>query len=362
VSAIHAAIRTELGAFLLDVQLDIPGKGVTAIFGPSGSGKTTLLRYIAGLERAGEVSIRHGEEPWQDSVQGKFVPPHKRRVGYIFQDATLFPHLTVLGNVRYGYRRTPAGSRRFEMAQAIEWLGLTPLLGRWPTALSGGERQRVAMARALVTSPAVLLMDEPLSALDEGARMEIVPYLQRLQRELAIPVVYVSHSVREVALLADHVVLLRAGKVADTGTATAMLERIAMLPELGEERAALFEVVVLRHEAEFELSAVAGPFGEMYLPRVQAGVGERVRIRVAARDVSLGLVSEERSSILNELPCRVIDLTRLSGGQMLVRLAPRGEKEEAHLLSLITWKSAEVLGIHAGLEVFARVKGVSLAQ
>jgi molybdate transport system ATP-binding protein len=209
---INVRLHLTYSAFALKVDLQLPGRGVTALYGHSGSGKTTCLRCIAGLERAEDGFVQVNDEVWQDSRNGLFVPPHKRALGYVFQEASLFPHLSVRANLEFGLKRIPRAQRRVDMAQATELLGIGHLLERHPQHLSGGERQRIGIARALLTSPRLLLMDEPLAALDSQRKGEILPYLERLHDELDIPVLYVSHAQDEVARLADHIVLLRDGR------------------------------------------------------------------------------------------------------------------------------------------------------
>ena len=209
---IDARLKIAYSGFSLDVDLHLPGRGVSALYGHSGSGKTTCLRCIAGLERAEQGFVQINDKIWQDSDNGIFVPPHKRALGYVFQEASLFPHLSVLANLQFGLKRIAKSQRRVDLAQATELLGIGHLLERHPQHLSGGERQRVGIARALLTSPKLLLMDEPLAALDSQRKSEILPYLQRLHDELDIPVLYVSHAQDEVARLADHLVLLSDGK------------------------------------------------------------------------------------------------------------------------------------------------------
>ena len=215
---IHMRLKLKYSGFALEVDLQLPGRGVTALYGHSGSGKTTCLRCIAGLEKAEQGFIQVNDEVWQDSDKKIFVPPHKRALGYVFQEASLFPHLSVLANLEFGLKRIPRPQRRVDMTHATELLGIGHLLDRHPQHLSGGERQRVGIARALLTSPKLLLMDEPLAALDSQRKNEILPYLQRLHDELDIPVLYVSHSQDEVARLADHLVLLSNGKALASGS------------------------------------------------------------------------------------------------------------------------------------------------
>ncbi|MGA7303844.1 MAG: molybdenum ABC transporter ATP-binding protein, partial [Rhodothermales bacterium] len=213
---IDARFHIERDAFDMDVDLSVPAYGVTALFGPSGCGKTTLLRAIAGLERHSGGFLKVGDSIWQD--QDVFLPPHRRPIGYVFQEASLFPHLSVRGNLDYGKKRVPDSERLLPLDQAVALLGIEPLLERKPNSLSGGERQRVAIARALAVSPRLLLMDEPLASLDLQRKQEILPYIESLRRELEIPVIYVSHLPDEVARLADHMVLLEAGRVRASGS------------------------------------------------------------------------------------------------------------------------------------------------
>ncbi|MGA8880918.1 MAG: molybdenum ABC transporter ATP-binding protein, partial [Azonexus sp.] len=216
-SEIRARFRVGRNDFAVDVDLTLPGSGVTALFGPSGSGKTTCLRAMAGLERAPGGLFALGDTVWQDAARGHFVPTHKRALGMVFQEASLFPHLSVRGNMEFGQKRASTAGKRFALPEVAELLGIGHLLERMPALLSGGERQRVAIARALLAAPRILLMDEPLAGLDHRRKLEILPYLERLHRELAIPVIYVSHAPDEVARLADHLVLLDHGKAIASG-------------------------------------------------------------------------------------------------------------------------------------------------
>jgi molybdate transport system ATP-binding protein len=213
---INAQLRLQRGDFQLDVTLALAASGITALWGPSGCGKTTVLRALAGLDRAaGRVAIN--DEVWQDDAAGRFVPAHQRAIGYVIQEPTLFPHLNVMDNLRYGQRRANKNSSAHDLEPAVELLGIAGLLHRRPTTLSGGERQRVAIARALASQPRLLLMDEPLAALDAARKADILPYLERLHRQLSLPMIYVSHAIDEVTRLADHVVLMDQGRVLNSG-------------------------------------------------------------------------------------------------------------------------------------------------
>ena len=232
-AAIHAQFKLAYSGFTLDVDLDLPGRGVTALFGHSGSGKTALLRCIAGLERANSGFLAVNGRVWQDDSQRVYLPTYQRPLGYVFQEASLFPHLNVRRNLEYGMKRVPASERRASLEQAISLLGIGNLLTQLPDTLSGGERQRVAIARALAVSPQLLLMDEPLAALDQARKQEILPYLEQLHGELNIPILYVSHAADEVARLADHIVVMEAGKVLANGPLSDTLSRLDLPLRLG---------------------------------------------------------------------------------------------------------------------------------
>jgi len=362
-SGIAMQFAARYGAFGLDVELTVPERGVTVLFGHSGSGKTTLLRAMAGLERhAG--SMRHGESHWQDDATGLFLPAAQRPIGYVFQEASLFPHLNVRQNLEYGYRRLKPAARRIGFDDVVQWLGLAAMLERYPAKLSGGERQRVAIGRALLVSPQLLLMDEPLSALDPHSKSEIMPYLERLHRQLSIPVIYVTHAVEEVARLADHIVRMEAGKVVAQGPAMELLSRLHQTPVAGEEPGAVIEALIAAHEEEHQLTTLAVAEGiELLAPRLQAAIGEPVRVRIPAREVSISLAETEGTSILNILPARIIDHAEGDPGRVLVQLKLEGSGNDSgiHLLSRISRYSWERLGLKPGLRVQAQIKSMGLA-
>jgi len=346
--------------FSLDIHLTLPGKGITALFGPSGSGKTTVLRVLAGLEPDARGRVFVQGEVWQDSTQGIFRPVHQRALGYIFQEASLFEHLNVQDNLKYGFKRTPLAERRHGWDHALELLGIGHLLQRWPHDLSGGERQRVAIARALATSPRLLLMDEPLAALDAARKAEILPWLERLQTKLDIPVIYVSHAIDEVARLADHLVLIEAGRVTAGGPTSELLTRLGLPLAQGDSAAAVIAGKVQDHEPGFHLTRVAFSGGSLQFvsPARQPArpVGQAVRLRVQARDVSLTLTRQADTSILNVLAATVAELREDSPGYVMVALDAGGTR----LLARITEKSADALQLKPGNAVFAQVKGVAL--
>lgn len=352
--SIEAQFQIRREDFTLDVDLRLPARGVTGLFGPSGSGKTTLLRALAGLERGHAGRLEVGGEVWQSN--GHFLPPHKRAIGYVFQEASLFNHLNVRRNLAYGQQRVPPGERRVLLEDAIELLGIGGLLTRSPASLSGGERQRVAIARALAVSPRLLLMDEPLAALDLERKREILPYLDSLHRELAIPVVYVSHSVGEIARLADHLVLLDQGRViASTDTIDAFT-RVDLPLALGDRAAAIIETEVVAHDETFGLSRLAFDGGHFHVSRHDLPIGARTRLRVFARDVSLTLRRQTDTSMLNILECRIEEILQQQASQALVRL----KVGPSTLLSRITRRSVHQLRLEPGQTVFAQVKTVAL--
>lgn len=353
---ISLACRIDRGAFKLDVDLALPGRGVTALFGHSGSGKTTLLRVLAGLERVPGARVALGDEVWQDDARKVFVPTHERGIGYVFQEASLFPHLSVRANLEFGRKRLKPAERRFDLLAVAELLGIDRLLDASPATLSGGERQRAAIARTLLASPRLLLMDEPLAALDMRRKLEILPYLERLHDELALPVVYVSHAADEVARLADYLVVLEEGRVLASGPLAATLARLELAANFQDDAGVMIETHLQAHDAD-GLSHLAFAGGVLLVGRRDVAIGTRVRCRIHARDVSLALERPRGSSITNILPARV-DAVGPSGapGQVLVRLLVG----DTALLARITERSRRELAIAPGSAVWAQVKAVAL--
>ena len=342
----------------LDVDLCLPGRGISALFGPSGSGKTTCLRVIAGLERASSASVTVDGEIWQDDARGIFMPTHARAIGYVFQEASLFAHLTVQRNLEFGLRRIPPAARRVTLAQAVDMLGLGHLLQQGARTLSGGERQRVAIARALLTSPRLLLMDEPLAALDAARKSEIMPYLERLHTALEMPVLYVSHAMDEVARLADHLVLLQSGRVVASGPIGALMTRLDLAVAHGDAAGALVEATIVAHDARYHLSCAGFSGGQLLLARQDVALGTTVRIRIQARDVSLCLQPPQGSSVLNSVAATVVALSDDAPGQVMVAL----DAGATRLLARITRKSAEALALAPGTPVHAQIKGVAIVK
>ncbi|HEY0200735.1 MAG TPA: molybdenum ABC transporter ATP-binding protein [Burkholderiaceae bacterium] len=356
-SGIEARLHLDYPGFTLDVDLHLPGHGVTALFGPSGCGKTTCLRCIAGLEQAPQGRLLVNGELWQDSAANIFVPPHRRALGYVFQEASLFPHLSVRRNLEYGMKRVPAPERKVAWEQALDLLGIAALLDRMPSRLSGGERQRVGIARALLTSPRLLLMDEPLAALDLQRKHEILPYLERLHDELDMPMLYVSHAPDEVARIADHLVILRDGRVEAQGGLRETLARLDLPTAFTEDAGVVVDAVVATHDDTYHLSQLDFPGGSVLVARRPEAVGAKLRFRVHARDVSLALTRLEGSTITNLLPARVVDMVDAdTPAHVLVRLDAGGTP----LLARITRRSRDQLGIQPGKSMWAQIKAVAL--
>lgn len=354
-SNIRARFKMQLDSFALDASFDAPATGVTALFGPSGSGKTTLLRCIAGLERAAGTLHVNGAT-WQDDTT--FMPVHKRPLGYVFQEASLFPHLPVRANLEYGYKRIAVSERKVQVEQVVEWLGLSRLIERGdPSQLSGGERQRVAIGRALLTSPRILLMDEPLSALDISSKQEILPYLERLHRELDIPVLYVSHALDEVARLADHLVLLEQGRVIASGALQETLARLDLPTAHFDDAGTVIEAAVAQQDEKYHLTRLDFAGGNLWVGKVDRPFGSTVRARVLARDVSIATQAPQGSSINNILNARIEGICDEGPDKVVVRM----KVGDSHmLLSRITRRSRDHLGLIDGMYVCAQVKSVAL--
>lgn len=362
-AVIDAAFAGTLGTFSLDVAFSAPMRGITALFGPSGCGKTTILRCVAGLHRlTGRLGV--GGETWQDDATGIFRKPHKRPIGYVFQEASLFPHLTVRKNLLFGARRAneAAIARGLDFDDVVDLLGIGHLLGRAPVALSGGERQRVAVGRALLSQPRLLLMDEPLSALDRLTKEEILPYLEALHENLSIPILYVSHDIAEVERLADTVVLLDRGRVSACGPLSA-LEADPTLPLLrAPEAAVTLEGRVTGVDDAYALTRVSVAGGTLVAPGRHGGAGSRRRLRISASDVSFTRVRPVETTILNCLPARVLSINRQDDddAQMNVVAGLGEDGAGARIVGRVTRKSQEALALAPGVAVFAQIKSVAL--
>lgn len=343
--------------FRLQVDLTLPSSGISVLLGPSGSGKTTVLRCVAGLERAQRAYVRMGEETWQDDAAGVFLPTHQRALGYVFQEASLFEHLDVMGNLRYGLRRVASAQAQRTLDTAIELLGIGHLLQRRAHQLSGGERQRVAIARALATAPRVLLLDEPLAALDHARRQEILPWLERMRDELHLPMLYVTHSADEMARLASHLVVLEAGSVRAHGPVAEVLASVDTPVVAGEDAGVLLRGEVLEHDPQWYLMKVGFPGGALWLKDAGLRQGAPVRMRLLARDVSVVLQEPDGTSIQNHLRCEVDAMVPdAHPSQLLVRL----RCGPTWLLARITRRAWETLALRDGLVVWAQVKSVAV--
>jgi molybdate transport system ATP-binding protein len=352
--SIRARFHIRQDAFELSVDLDLPGTGVTSLYGPSGCGKTSLLRAIAGLDHYPDGYLKIGRDIWQDAA--RFVPTHQRPLGYVFQEPSLFEHLDVRGNIAFGMKRIPASARRVSMDEAVELLGVGPLLERRPATLSGGERQRVAIARALAVSPRLLLMDEPLAAVDAGRKQEILPWIESLHRELDIPVIHVSHLPDEVAKFADFVVLLNDGAVLSSGSVQEVFSRLDLPLAHESGAAALVDARVAGFDETYRLTQLDFDGGQFRVTSGPMPTGSPVRLQVAAKDVSLTLERQAGTSILNILETTVEEISEEGEAGVLVRL----RAASTPLLASITRKSAHELQLEPGKTVFAQVKSVAL--
>ena len=346
------------GAFTLEASFTSNGR-LTALFGPSGSGKTTLINLIGGLIKPQQGKIEVDDRVLVDTQKRILLPPHKRRVGYVFQDARLFPHLSVAQNLRYGRFFTPANERYSDFDAVVELLGISHLLDRKPRLLSGGEKQRVAIGRALITSPRLILMDEPLAALDEARKAEIMPYIERLRDETKIPIVYVSHSISEVARLATDVVALSAGKVIAFGSANDVLAQ-SDLQSLHDtsESSALIELEMQQTDDGYGLSRLHAHNTDWFLPKTNAAIGQKMRVRIRARDVMLSKTKPDSISALNIVPVQVSSIEPDTSGQALIGLRYGDQK----LLSRITQRSVATLELAIGNDVFAIVKTATFSN
>lgn len=352
-SGLEAEVELARDGFRLDAAFTAAARRTTSLVGPSGAGKTTLLRCLAGLEPRARGRIVVDGEVWLDGARS--VPAHRRRIGYVFQEASLFAHLDVRGNLRFGEQRVPRGQRRVGFDDVVGWLELEPLLARRVDGLSGGERQRVALGRALLASPRLVLVDEPLSALDAAARERVLPWLEALPERIDAPVVHVSHSLREVARLAHAVVHLVGGRVVAAGPSGAMLPRVGAADD---DLGVALTGRVLAHDAADGLSALAVAGQTLWVRRVAAPAGESVRLFVSARDVALARAPDQGSSILNELPGTVEEVhTTETGAVVTLRLA-----DGAALYARITLRSLRLMELAPGQSLFARVKGVGVAS
>ena len=350
---IECNIKIQLESFMLDANFSIPDRGITVVFGPSGSGKTTLLRAIAGLEKSDKGFLKIGDSVWQKGED--FLATHKRQIGYVFQDAALFDHLDVKGNLNFVIKRA-IGLKEDFIESIHNLLEIKTLLNRKTTQLSGGEKQRVAIARALLTNPKILLLDEPLSALDLKRKNEILPYLDSIHNDLEIPILYVTHSQDEMSRLADHLLLIEDGNIVGSGPVNDMLTRFDMPLSHGGDAVSIIEAEVLKRDSEFNLMHLDFLGGQFIVPDNSFPVQTKVRIRVVARDVSLTKSKQVDTSILNIFPAMVQEIVNEGEAQVMVRL----QIKETILLACITRKSSYKLRLEKGSEVFVQVKSVAI--
>ncbi len=360
-SSIEFEFQLQRDDFTLDVKGRLPGRGITALFGASGSGKTTLLRCIAGLEQPKGGNLSVSGQPWQTPSQ--FLPIHRRPIGYVFQEASLFSHLKIRQNLEYGWKRIPTAERKVQFDEVVRLLGLESFLKRYPHQLSGGQRQRVAIARALLTSPALLLMDEPLSALDLESKQEILPYLERLQDETSLPILYVSHSPDEVVRLADHLVLMEGGRIQAQGEINSLLTRSDLSLSRLDEASSVLKCQVASHDEQYHVTYVSiddcGLNQKLLVSYKDLPLAHPVRVRILARDVSLAMEMQEQTSISNILPARVVEIFPSSTPfQVMVKLDIGGQ----FILSKITKRSEALLNIEKDKLVYAQVKSVALMR
>ncbi len=352
---LEVAVEHRFGSFRLDAAFDSTG-GLTALFGRSGAGKTSLINAIAGLLRPERGRITLDGEVLTDTERGIFVPARRRRIGYVFQEGRLFPHLSVRQNLLYGRWFAPKGGRAGEVDQIVELLGIAALLDRRPANLSGGEKQRVAIGRALLARPRLLVMDEPLASLDEARKAEILPYIERLRDAAGVPIVYVSHQIAEVARLATDLVILSEGRVAAVGPTAAIMGRIDLFPLTGRaEAGAILATRVAAHDPVFGLTTLTAAAGELRVPHLDLPVGAALRIRIRARDVMIALRPPEGLSALNVLPGTVAEIGGADGPIVEMRLDCAGEA----LIARLTRRSVETLGLAPGCPVYAVIKSIA---
>jgi molybdate transport system ATP-binding protein len=346
-----------LGRFHLAVAFRAEAP-IVGLFGRSGAGKTSVINAIAGIATPQRGHIRINDATLFDAVQGVDLPPEARRIGYVFQDSLLFPHLDVKANLLYGQRRRPVAERFIAPERVVELLGLGPLLARNTHTLSGGEKQRVAIGRALLAQPRLLLLDEPLAALDGARKSEILTYIERLRDELRLPMFYVSHSIPEITRLADTIVLLADGKCLAVGNAEDVFERVDRSLDDDEEAVSLVETRIVAHDEPEHLTTLAFDGGKLIVPRLQGTIGDRVRATIRARDVSLALQRPAGISILNVIPGCVASVNTEGRAAVHVRVAVGG----ALITARITRRSLHELDVQPGHDVYALVKAVSFDQ
>jgi molybdate transport system ATP-binding protein len=346
-------LELTVGGFSLDIAEDLALAPITAIFGPSGAGKTTLLRVIAGLEQTALGRLALNATNWQDSVAGRFVPAHQRQIGYVFQDGRLFPHLTVAGNLQFA-RRLTQRTGKFAYADVIRAMDLGDLLARRPRTLSGGEQQRVAIGRALLRDPELMLMDEPLSALDVKRKSEILPYIERVAHDFDVPILYVTHSIEEVSRLASHMLMLSDGRIAAVGSVAAVLERVDLWPLTGPAAGTVLAARIEATDAGMSTLVVAGQ--RLRIPAIAGTPGATIQLRIAAKDVAIALTKPVGLSIRNVLQARILKIDKLEPVLAEILLEVGGQ----HLRAEITREAATELGLARDQTVYALIKSAAI--
>ena len=352
--------KKRLGDFSLDVRFSAPSTGVTALYGRSGAGKTSVVNMLAGLVRPEEGRISIDDAVLFSSQERIDLPPERRRLGYVFQEGRLFPHYSVRGNLRYGAPRRPR-QRLVTFDGVVSLLALAPLLDRPVAALSGGEKQRVAIGRALLAEPRLLLMDEPLASLDTARKAEILPFIERLRDELRLPIIYVTHAMAEIVRLADTLVVLAEGKIAASGALEEVTSQLALAPLTGlADAGAVIRMTLAGHDRTFGLSELAFPGGRLRVSHLALPLGTALRVRIRARDVALATTRLTGISIRNVFPARIIEMARAPGPLLDVRLDIGTAGQPVALWARITQRAAQELGLELGRSVFALLKAVAL--
>lgn len=355
---LQARYTLERPEFSLDVSLELPLRGITGMFGVSGAGKTSLLRCIAGLERPATGKLVVGGDTWQDSAANISRPVHEREIGYVFQEPRLFQHADVRANLSYGSRRAIGGRREPEFDHVVDMLGLEAFLDRKPADLSGGEAQRVAIGRALLRAPRLVLMDEPLASLDAARKNEILPFLDRLHAESSVPVVYVSHNIEEICRLCDHLVVIDAGRIVADGELQSVLVRTDVPLLAGEEAGSVIVGEVSSYDADYDLTSIRFTGGELRVPGSHGDAGATLRLRIRANDISLCRERPRQTTILNVLGAVIEDIQATQGPSNLLRLKVGSEQ----LLARITRRSCDDLGLQVGDKVEAQIKAVAVRE
>lgn len=361
-SSLHICLKKPLAEFILDIDLILPATGVVGIFGPSGSGKTTLLRAIAGLEQVPQSTICYRGVYWQQPKPRCFVAAHRRRIGYVFQEASLFSHLCVKDNLLFGRKARPTARHTVDEQKTIQMLGLSPLLALYPHQLSGGQRQRVAIGRALLADVQLLLLDEPLSALDAASKEAILNYLEQIHNQLAIPIIYVSHSRQELERLADYIVLLEQGQVQHHGLLREMLTDLKGSLATQYDASTVWDVQVADYWRAYDITVLHSDAGiKLKMPGYLGEDGRGLRVIIAAKDISISRTYPADSSILNIIPVQLADAVAINEATMALVLNVVGE-EKQRLVAHITQWSFERLALMLGERLYAQVKAVSLQR